>query len=198
MRGQLRYDSAVLRGLAISCALTAGCTRDPAESICPDAASGALVVTEVRGDQDLNGPWVELYNASGRTLDLEGTRVRFRRLTGTDEIKVLIRRNLDVAAGGYVVLGLFSDEGPDKPDYVDYGFAGDFSDTWRASGVINVDACETALDVARHDSLPDEGTFSFGVDPPDAEANDDTTLWCTDPDPSGSPGEANPPCPPPT
>jgi hypothetical protein len=62
--------------------------------VCPDVAAGDLVVTEVRGVQtpadlaDLDGPWIELFNASSATVDLEGTKVRFRDRGGSDEISI--------------------------------------------------------------------------------------------------------------
>ena len=185
------YDASVLSRGLVTCALLAGCTREPAEAICPEAGNGAIVVTEVRGDQDTTGPWVELYNTTNETYDLEGTRVRFRRRDGTDEVKVLIRRNLDIAAGGFAVIGLFPDE--DRPAYVDYGFAGDYKETWRSSIVLDLEACETSLDRLIIDSLPDEGTYSLGVAPENAETNDLPENWCTDI--TGTPGVPNFRCP---
>src|SRR5688572_29312140 len=64
--------STVRAGLAIVCLV--GCVRDPVEAVCPDVSAGALVVTEVRGEQtpeDLDGPWIELFNATSDTIDLE-------------------------------------------------------------------------------------------------------------------------------
>ena len=49
------YDASVLARGLVTCALLAGCTREPAEAICPEAGNGAIVVTEVRGDQDPAG-----------------------------------------------------------------------------------------------------------------------------------------------
>ena len=188
----MRYDTAVLaRGLAVVFAFAA-CAREPAESVCPEATTGALVVTEVHGDTDDGQPWVELYNDSGGTLDLLGTRIRFRRRDGTEPIKVIVRHELDVAAGSYIVLGAYADEG--KPPFIDYGFAGDFMESWRSSGVIDVEACEASLDRLLYDSLPTTGTYSLGGTPTE-EANDLPANWCTDPDPAGSPGEANIACP---
>jgi hypothetical protein len=43
-------------------------------------------------------------------------------------------------------------------------------------------------------ALPDSGTWSLGVEPPDDAANDDAAAWC-DATAPGTPGESNPPCP---
>ncbi len=183
-----------IAGSIVLC-LLAGCTRDPETRECPDVASGGLVVTEVRGPQDSednNGPWIELFNASGTAIDLEGTKVRFRRKDGSDEVPILVRRAVTVNAGEYVVLGLFDD--PERPEFADYGFANDFRETWLAAAAVDVETCGERIDVSTYDVLPGSGTFSFGG-APDSDQNDDLSQWCTDLSSLGTPGAANIPCP---
>lgn len=171
-----------------------GCARDPVPAICPDVSEGALVITEIRGPQDdRDGPWIELFNASSGSVDLEGTRIRFRRKDGSSEIPVLVRRSLPVAAGDYVVLGLFFDA--EVPAHVDYGFLDDFDATWLSAAAVDVESCGTLIDRAIYDALPDVGTYSLGTQPPDAEANNLPTAWCFDPTAAGTPGAANIACP---
>jgi len=171
----------------------AGCVRAPAKAECPSLGAGDLVVTEIRGDQDDTlGPWVELYNASGDSVDLLGTQVRFRKLDGSSESDVLVRRSLEVAPGAYTVLGLFPDDNT-RPAFVDYGFAADFHNTWLTSAAIDVNACSQLVDRAIYNSLPAVGTFSLGTQPPDATSNDFPASWCTDA--TGTPQQANIPCP---
>jgi hypothetical protein len=183
------------RGLFLSLCLTA-CARDPVEAVCPAIVEGDLVVSEVRGPQspdDANGPWVELFNATGTSIDLEGIKVRFRRKDGSSEIPILVRRSLVVAGGEYVVLGLFTDG--QQPDHVDYGFLDDFAGSWLAAAAIQIDTCGQRVDVAVYDVLPGTGTFSLGIDPPDSTSNDLPASWCTDPMSPGTPGAANAVCP---
>lgn len=176
--------------------LLVGCTRDPVEAICPAVSEGALVVTEIRGPQDdQNGPWIELFNASGSSIDLEGTKIRFRKKDGSSEVPVLVRRSVTVAADDYVVLGLFSDLDINTPAHIDYGFADDFNATWLSAAAVDVESCGTLIDRATYDALPDVGTFELGTMPPDADANNLSTAWCFDPQSAGTPGEANTPCP---
>ena len=190
-----------------------GCERDMVPAICPAAGAGGLVITEIRGNQsgttsDTLGQWIELYNASGGDLDLEGLTLDLRRLDGSDQGLVRVRRSLPVAAGAYVVLGRFDDA--TRPAYVDYGWAPDLltsSGQLRdivSAGAIDADACEQQVDRVVFEALPAAGTYALGVSPPDADANDAAAAWCTDAsdddDPitrglPGSPGEANPPCP---
>jgi hypothetical protein len=203
MMPDLGYDTAVRFGPAVLCVLVAGtgCVRDPAEAVCPEIGIGDLVVTEIGGLQtgsDTLKPWIELYNASGSTVDLLGIRIRFRRLTGEENGAAIVRRELSVAAGSYTVLGLAVD--PVEQTYLDYGFAADFHTAWPSSAAINVYACDQSIDQIKYDSLPNMGTYSLGAMPPTEEANDFPAMWCTDATSNdnsfpGTPQRANTACP---
>lgn len=185
-------------GLGVLCLV--GCARDPVDAVCPAIAEGDLVVTEIRGPQDdQEGPWVEMFNASSGTIDLAGTKIRFRRKDGSSEIPVLVRRSVTVAPGDYVVLGLFFDVdivADGTPAHVDYGFLDDFDGAWLSSAAVDVETCGALVDRATYDALPDVGTFSLGTMPPDADSNNLSTSWCFDPTVAGTPGAANNACPP--
>lgn len=200
------YDCAVrvVGPLAILSLCATGCARDPEEALCPDVGVGGLIVTEVRGPQmpvdPNNGEWIELFNASGKALDLEGIRVRFRRKDGSTEVPIIVRESVSVAADAYVVLGLFLNDAS-RPAHVNYGFAGDFTERWLGAAAIDVESCGTRIDRSTYDALPLMGSYSFtGAMPPEPNANDDLRNWCTNgavvgavfP---GSPQQANPPCP---
>lgn len=182
------------------CVLASGCVRDPAEAVCPEAAVGDLVVTEIGGPQtgaDTLQPWIELYNASGAPIDLLGTKVRFRRVNGSSETAILVRRELVAAPGSYTVLGL--DDDTDLESYIDYGFLTDFHTSWLDTAAVDVEACGTRLDRAVYTSLPNTGTRSLGVAPTE-QSNEDPANWCTDTTVNpgsfpGSPQRANPACP---
>jgi hypothetical protein len=190
-----------VRAVGLSVVLaSAACARSPAEAVCPELASGELVVTELRGPQmpaDAAGAWVELYNASGRRLDLAGLELRFRRVDDSGTISVLVRRALDVRADAYTVLGLFDDADP--PAHVDYGFLNDFRTDWLPRAAVEVVSCGATVDQMYYDALPVQGTYSLGG-VPDASNNDVSTSWCYDGTQSGSaspgtPRSANIACP---
>lgn len=174
-----------------------GCVRAPEQAVCPTLHEGDLAVTEIRGPQtdeaDTLGQWLELYNASGSSVDLQGMTIRFRKKDGSSETDVLIRRSVVAAADSYTVLGPFDDEA--RPDYVDYGFASDFVGvTWLAAAAVDVDSCGELIDRVTYDALPKLGTYSFGG-PPSASGNDFPTAWCTDATAAGTPQQENVACP---
>lgn len=169
--------------------------------VCPELSEGDLVVTEVGGPQtgqELLRPFIELYNASGESVDLRGIRVRFRRATGADIGAFIVRRQLEAAPASYTTLGLDAD--PSDAAEIDYGFSSDFHVTFPPTAVLQVEACDTRIDQLAYDSLPKVGTYSYGEMPPTADGNDIPTRWCTDAtanvgDVPGTPQRANPPCP---
>lgn len=198
--------------------LGGGCDREVEPDLCPDVAVGGLVVSEIRGEQSVKkdandqaipdpfGEWIELYNASGASLDLYGLQLHFQELDGSNDGTVVIRRSLAVAAGDRAVLGYFPDDA--RPSHVDYGWFPDFlgSDGEAHSlfdtGVVDVNACGVRIERVRPDGLPSNATWSFPTDPPGADANDDALVWCDDGTNAtdteyadGTPGEANRPCP---
>jgi hypothetical protein len=180
---------------ATALTLAVGCTRDSFQE-CNELAPGDLVITEFRGPQgdgdDL--AWLEIYNASPQSIDLFGLEVRFRNLTGSTEEPILVRRSIDLASGGYAVLGLVADD-ESRPSYIDYGFSSDYLASWMSSSAVDLETCGVRIDRAVYDSLPKSGTYSFGGSPPDADSNDVPAMWCTNSTPDGTPQMANPPCP---
>lgn len=193
----------VRRGLLVlGIALGAtGCVRDPADGACPALGDGDLVVTEIGGPQtgmDTLQPWLELYNASGASVDLLGVKVRFRRPDGSSETDTIVRSSVIVAAGDYAVLGL-SPDGQLEP-YIDYGISVDFHASWPSAAAVDVEVCNTRIDRIQYTSLPRAGTYSLGTRPPTAEANDLPAMWCTDTTINvgsfpGTPQKANTACP---
>lgn len=183
-----------------------GCERDPLPWICPEAAVGDLVITELRGSQsgsDTYGQWVELYNASDGPIELEGLHLVVTRLDGGDTGDVLVRAgDVTVAAGDYVVLGAFE---PAAPAHVDYGWLPDFDRDLYDSAAVDLWACDTRVDRVVYRDLPATGTWSLdGALTPTADGNDADGAWCVDDvdDPGettelgirGTPGEPNRSC----
>lgn len=188
-------------GLLLAISLCAACARDPNDTACPNVRVGELVVSELRGDQsgtgDTIGQWIELYNASGRQLDISGVTLELRKIDGGSEARIVVRvPALVVDADAYVVLGAYTGT---LPPYADYGYLSDFSSNLFSAGAIEVAACGTLVDRVVYRDLPVQGTWAFdGNLAPDATANDDEGAWCADAAGVGFPGtprERNHPCP---
>ena len=135
---------------------------------------GELVVTELSGS-DADPSWIELYNASGATIDLTGMRVTLTKLDGSSTETFVVQDDAPEApAAGYVVI----------------------ESTIELPGGAGVDvvSCGRTVDRMIYRNLPDSGTYTFTglIDPPDHAENDVETQWCPD---IGSPGERNPECP---
>lgn len=186
---------------------TSACTREPVDVECPAVNAGDLVISEIRGDQsgeDTYGQWIEIFNATTDQVDLKGAELTTQKLDGSGEGRILIRRSVPVAAGGYAVLGQFADDDM-LPDYVDYGYVDDFASSFYNSAAIDLSSCGTRIDRVIYHDLPSTGTLSLdGAADPDATSNDDEGNWCVDdrdtmPDPTmlgipGTPGERNLSC----
>ena len=193
-------------------ALSAGCSHEPLDIPCPAVSAGELVVTEVHGPQtgeDQYGEWVEVYNASSRTIDLSGLSVSFTKLDGSSELKMFIRSAVNLEPGGYAVFG--KQLAGFEPDHVDYGYLGDIGDIDGTGGklfdsaAVRISSCGEAIDLAVYRNLPTKGslTLSGDISPPTAEANDDEINWCIDnleddeteqKGVRGTPQEENPSC----
>ncbi|MFO7567094.1 MAG: hypothetical protein R6X02_30900 [Enhygromyxa sp.] len=197
-----------------------GCERAPGPEICPRIEPGDLVFSELRATQagsDSFGHYIEIYNASGRTIDLQGVWIHQTAVDGAEQ-GVLIREPLELGPRRYTVIGPGLDE---LPSWIDYGVGWDISggdpateeyprELIKASyptGFFTIHACDELIDEVFYGvgTLPTAGTLACGnlEAPPSAEQNDDAAsgCWCVDAEPSdvplpgiglpGTPGRAN-------
>lgn len=207
-------------GLGILIGAVSGCGRDALPELCPDVEVGELVISELRGDQagqDAVGHYIEIYNDSGHSVDLEGLHVRLRSFDG-EVLELFVREPTKLAAGAYAVIGPgFVD---DAPSWIDYALAWDISggdpdtdeyprDFLRyRSAFVEIEGCDGLIDKAffATDALTQTGTMACGnaQNPPSASDNDDigSGCWCVDDQDAvdqplygvglpGSPGGAN-------
>ena len=167
-------------------------------------AAGDLVITEVMVNpkwvSDRYGEWIEVYNASGRTVYLDGIVVD----SGDDGDVLEPDEPFALEPGAYAVLGREAD--PTRNGGVDVDIEiPDISLANESDGVALI-ADGVELDSVSWDdgaTMPDEQGASLTLDPTflDAAANDDPGAWCAAPETwglgrdSGSPGAANPLCP---
>lgn len=214
----LGLELGLLLGLLIGSAI--GCGREALLELCPDVDKGELVISELRGDQDGQdsfGHYIEIYNDSGRELDLEGLRVRLRS-SGGEELELFVRESLELGVGAYAVIG--PGPGDNTDSWIDYAVGWDISggdpaeeqypsDFMRyRSAFVELEGCGALIDQAffATDALTKTGTMACGnaQSPPRASDNDDIEggCWCVDDQDAagqplfgvglpGSPGGAN-------
>jgi len=170
----------VSRGFCITtlgaCVLASACVREPVDAFCPAIGAGDLRVSELRGPENSvdTAEWIEIENATGAELDLEGLVVDLLSIDGGVHLRLLVREPFAVAGGERVVLG----RSDDASDLVLVGW----SEHLPSSGAVTLLSCGETIDRVAYEGMPTTGTYSRTG-----------TVWCTDP--TGTPGAENTPCP---
>lgn len=181
------------------------CVHEPLAWVCPDAAVGDLVITELRGPQSTPNSlpqWIEITNVSDHAIRLDGLHLRLSYRDGSGARDMLVRRERSIDPGEYFVFAFVPENS--VPAGMDYGLAGEYDGDLYGGGVLLLESCDEIIDKLDWTELPTNGTWALGGTP-SAEANDMDAAWCADEHDQdgssgelgapGSPGEANPPCP---
>ncbi|MEZ4361063.1 MAG: hypothetical protein R3B48_12840 [Kofleriaceae bacterium] len=200
-RGQ-RAGRGARWGLVACAALACGagaCARPPAERWCPPLAQGDLRVSELYAGDRAQGweGWVEVFNATAQDVELLGLAVRLRRLDGGAEQRLLVRREVVLAGGGYGALSLSTDAG--RAAFASYGLADVAPASLYPAGAVQLETCEVVVDRVRYAGLPSDGSLARGASSLGAAGGDDAGSWCearaaSAAEPPGTPGEENGPC----
>jgi hypothetical protein len=137
------------------------------------------VITEVFANfagVDAGQQWFEVFNASGRTVVLDGVELVHSRPDGSEAHAHHVA-GLAVAAGDYATLG---DAPPDqRAAYVDYGYGGDLGDFYNTGGgLLTVRCDDTVVDTASYVAGEAGHARELGAAWLDATANDDLGHWC--------------------
>ena len=165
-----------------------------------DLLPGDLVVTEIMYDpnvcNDNNCEWIEIYNASGASVDLNGLRIQDAiAATGTVSVSLIVEPD------GYVWLGRgpMANWGYTNPAQAYYGPDPAFNNDDDMVVILNdteiLDQTHTYVD----GGMPAGRSFQLDSASIDASANDTPANWCVsmvdfgDGD-LGSPGAANEAC----
>jgi hypothetical protein len=153
-------------------------------------APGDLVITEYMADpaliSDAAGEWIELYNNSGATLDLQGLE-----LHDDGSESHVISTSLAVATGQRVVLARNIDPGSNGGVQADYEYSGF---TLQNSDAIVLDFDGIELDRVTYNLSFWSGIAGHSVSldptigPPDATLNDSPSNWCGSTIPLTTPG----------
>jgi hypothetical protein len=175
---------ALLAGMAVF----AGCgpSSGPQGNCKDQLLAGDLVITEVfanyRGaaggsGADAGKEWFEIYNASGRPLDLDGLLVTHSRPDGSRG-KSHVMKSLTMNFEQYVTLG---NAAPDLlPPYVDYGYANSLGDLFNSDGGrITLSCGGVEIDTATYEQVREGRSRQLtAASFPDYTLNDDPQNWC--------------------
>lgn len=181
-------DTQVLRLLTIvglTCVL--GCPIDEVpidgETGGDELLAGTLVITEVVANvpgDDEGLEWFEIYNTSSETVTLEGLVLVYEKVDGTGRKTHTVARGVEVASGGYVVVGSLLDELAEGSGHVDYGYAGELGDFGNTAGYLAIESASgDIVDEIYYDAPSETGSRTFdGSQTPDSLANDNLDNWC--------------------
>lgn len=169
-----------------------------------DWSVGSVVITEIMSNpytsSDFEGSWIELYNASGRTLSINGLS-----LSGQNTVRLPeSNRQVRFLPNTYIVIGMTTDNllnGGIEPDALATGLI-----LSNEAGFLSIVEDGQVIDTVQWDGgsqWPDPNGASFALDPYfiDATDNDNVAFWCTGstawaPESDlGTPGAPNLPCP---
>ncbi len=166
---------------------------------CSSVAVGNLVITEIMANpsgEDSGNEWLEIYNASGRELDVAGLEILHSRVDTTNErVHTVTALRLPP---GYSVLG--SAPAGALPAHVDYGYGDALGGLLNTAGRLVLRCDTTILDLAVYDGAADGASRILSAGAPlDPAANDVAASWCDatvdfDDENQGSPGAANETC----
>jgi hypothetical protein len=163
------------------------------DGACADLLPGELVITEIFADhaapaggsgEDVGKEWIEIYNAGGAAIDLEGLTIGLWRLDDAEPAKEHVFGSVTVAAGEHLVIGNVAPEFVGDTGYLDYGYGDDLGELYNTgSGKLTITCGVTAIDEAQYGDADSGRSTAFdGGTAPDYTANDDVTRWCSTPE----------------
>jgi hypothetical protein len=170
----------------VGCGISTGCGPSSPADTCKGILPGDLVISEVFADYaapvgqsgaDAGQEWFEIFNASGKTIDLKGLNLVHTRPDGTKEASHIIASGM-IAAGAYYVLGNVD---PDlTPAWIDYGYSADLGELYNTGGGKLALSCGgNEVDTAQYDTVKSGRAREFdGGVSPEYKANDDLARWC--------------------
>lgn len=190
--------------LAVSAVLVSGlvaCSDDDGNDACgANLLPGDLVITEVMPNPegaDEGREWLEIYNATSTTIDLQGVTLVYSRADGTGR-KTHVIESASIGAGEYMVFGGIIEVA--MPAYMDYAYGDDLGSLTNTGGRLGIECNSTLVDDIVYIDGGSGVSLSYdGRLAPDAIGNDTITDWCDsesefEVDGLGTPGAANDYC----
>jgi len=171
----------------IAAAGLAACGPTSHQGACKDVLlPGDLVITEVFADyQAANGgtgadegkEWIEIYNGSGRAIELAGLEVVHSRPDGSKE-KSHVLEDVTLAPEQFFTMGNSAQDL--LPPYIDYGYGDDLGDLFNTDGgKLQLRCGDAEIDSALYqDVRAGHSRQLTAAQPPDFTVNDAAESWC--------------------
>ncbi len=171
----------------IAAAGLAACGPTSHQGACKDVLlPGDLVITEVFADyQAANGgtgadegkEWIEIYNGSGRAIELAGLEVIHSRPDGSKE-KSHVLEDVTLAPEQFFTMGNSAQDL--LPPYIDYGYGDDLGDLFNTDGgKLQLRCGDAEIDSALYqDVRAGHSRQLTAAQPPDFTVNDAPESWC--------------------
>jgi hypothetical protein len=171
-----------------------------------DLIEGDLIITEIHHNPvavgDLRGEWIEVYNNTLVTIELDGLQI-FDTSVGVMGELVLVSGSVPVLTGEYVVLGIDGDIAANGGVTVDFEYGvghrlANFADeVFLYNGTLVID--QVGYDGGATFPNTAGASISLDGDHRDSSENDDGANWCAASSTfgsgdSGTPGSANDDC----
>ena len=185
----------------------AACGPADLEGTCKDMLiAGDLVITEVFADyQAPNGgtgadegrEWFEIYNGSGRAIELRGLTVVHGRPDGSRQRSHLVD-DVTIAPDQFFTMGNSAQDL--LPPYIDYGYGKDLGDllNTKEGGKLELRCGTSLIDAATYEDVrPGRSRQLSAAQAPDYTLNDMREHWCESTDTEfepanfGTPGQDN-------
>jgi hypothetical protein len=182
-----------------------GCGREAVVgiSLCDELTPGDLVVTEVHANPDGSdgqGEYIEIFNATGGSLALDGLTLMASRADGASP-KSHRFIGASIEGGGYFVVGNAPVDS--MPAHVDYSYGNTLGSLRNSDAVLAIRCSDMLIDRVSYERTVDGRALELdGRLAPDHELNDEANHWCTTPEGVrevsagnfGTPGAVNSPC----
>jgi hypothetical protein len=164
--------------------LGSGCGRDAigGSAHCDGLLPGDVVITEVHANPDgadADGEYVELFNASGQELSLDGLALAASRLDGASpKSHRFLAGSIEDEA--YFVVGNAAPSSARA--HVDYSYEQALGSLRNSDGIVSIRCDEMLIDEVRYEATSDGRALELdGQLVPDHELNDDARHWCITP-----------------
>ena len=194
-----------LLALSICCSPT---VPDRPDEVCRNVAAGDLLVTEFMADpagSDTGKQYVEIYNATDHTIDLNGLSL-FQSMADGSRLNAIALHSTQVTPHAHFVFGDTGDNVGARPAYVNYGYGSLLGALRHESGKLGLRCGATVITEVTYTQVTAGHSRELdGAAIASATASSDESYWCDATEPLGglapegenfgSPGTANPACP---